>query len=101
MRPLELLDAAAEAFAADPDAVAHVEAMVRRQDEPLRVAVAGMTRCGKSTLLHALIAADLSFRRRTVRVAAADHRLPIRTRAARADDLDGRSIRRPRPRPTG
>lgn len=58
---LELLDAAAEAFADDPGATIHVDALVRRQDEPLRVALAGMTRCGKSTLLHALIAADLSF----------------------------------------
>ncbi|WP_300015906.1 dynamin family protein [Pseudonocardia sp.] len=39
----------------DPAAVAALEAQVSRLDEPLRVAIAGKVKAGKSTLLNALV----------------------------------------------
>ena len=46
---------AAEARRDDPDAVRTVRAQLDRLDEPLRVAIAGKVKAGKSTLLNALV----------------------------------------------
>ena len=53
------LDVAARTYAATPQAeeVAH---LVRRLDEPLRVAIAGKVKAGKSTLLNALVGEELA-----------------------------------------
>lgn len=50
-----LLADAAEAYADDPNAAQSVADLQRRLDEPLRVAVAGRIKAGKSTLLNALL----------------------------------------------
>ena len=50
----ELLDLACREFD-DPDAVADLNAIRARLDEPLRVAIAGKVKAGKSTLLNALV----------------------------------------------
>ena len=50
-----LLDAAAERYRDDPDALRRLEEHARRLDEPLRVAIAGRVKAGKSTLLNAVI----------------------------------------------
>jgi 50S ribosome-binding GTPase len=57
IRPL-LQDAVA-AYAGTPER-APLEAMVRRLDEPLRVAIAGRLKAGKSTLLNALLGERLA-----------------------------------------
>jgi 50S ribosome-binding GTPase len=57
IRPL-LHDAVA-AYAGTPER-ARLEAMVRRLDEPLRVAIAGRIKAGKSTLLNALLGERLA-----------------------------------------
>ena len=57
IRPL-LRDAVA-AFAGTPEQ-AVLEAMVRRLDEPLRVAIAGRLKAGKSTLLNAFVGERLA-----------------------------------------
>jgi len=57
IRPL-LQDAVA-AFAGTPEQ-AGLEAMVRRLDEPLRVAIAGRIKAGKSTLLNAFVGERLA-----------------------------------------
>jgi hypothetical protein len=51
---------AAEAAATTPDAAATLAAARRRLDEPLRVAIAGKLKAGKSTLLNALLGEDLA-----------------------------------------
>ncbi|MGY1743730.1 MULTISPECIES: dynamin family protein [unclassified Blastococcus] len=51
----ELLDAALEVCAGDPDAVARLRPLRDRLDGPLRVAVVGRVKAGKSTLLNALV----------------------------------------------
>lgn len=50
-----LLAAAAEAYADSPTGSRIVAALARRLEEPLRVAVAGRIKAGKSTLLNALL----------------------------------------------
>jgi hypothetical protein len=50
---------AATAVAA-PDAASEVKAIAARLDEPLRVAIAGRVKAGKSTLLNALIGDELA-----------------------------------------
>lgn len=54
-----LLASAAQAYAGT-SAQAEVEALVRRLDEPLRVAIAGKVKAGKSTLLNALVGEELA-----------------------------------------
>ncbi|MET0813022.1 MAG: dynamin family protein [Microbacterium sp.] len=50
-----LLDRARELYRDDPDAVDLLDSWLRRVHEPLRLAVAGMVKAGKSTLLNALL----------------------------------------------
>ena len=50
----ELLDLAQSEFD-EPEAVAELNAIRARLDEPLRVAIAGKVKAGKSTLLNALV----------------------------------------------
>ncbi|WP_336648688.1 dynamin family protein [Microbacterium sp. MMO-10] len=51
----DLLRIARTLYASDRAALAALDAMQTRLDEPLRVAVAGMVKAGKSTLLNALL----------------------------------------------
>jgi predicted GTPase len=46
--------------AATPEHAARVDAVARRIDEPLRVAIAGKVKAGKSTLLNALVGDELA-----------------------------------------
>ena len=55
-----LLDAAAERYRDDPGALRRLEEHARRLDEPLRVAIAGMVKAGKSTLLNAIIGEEIA-----------------------------------------
>jgi len=50
-----LLDEAAELLAHDESALARITAAQQRLDEPLRVAIAGKVKAGKSTLLNAFL----------------------------------------------
>ena len=50
-----LIDAARPLFVDDPDALAVLDDLTRRLDEPLRLAIAGIVKAGKSTLLNALL----------------------------------------------
>lgn len=50
-----LLDDAVEVYRDEPAAVARLRASRERMDEPLRVALAGRVKAGKSTLLNALV----------------------------------------------
>ncbi|MCW2134680.1 dynamin family protein [Arthrobacter sp. VKM Ac-2550] len=56
----ELLRQAIEAYADDPDARRALEGYQRRLAEPLRVALAGMVKAGKSTLLNAIIGEEIA-----------------------------------------
>jgi GTPase SAR1 family protein len=53
------LQTAAQAYAGTPGA-AEVTELARRLDEPLRVAIAGKVKAGKSTLLNALVGEELA-----------------------------------------
>lgn len=55
-----LLDAAAEEYRDDPVAATQLAEHARRLDEPLRVAIAGMVKAGKSTLLNAIIGEEIA-----------------------------------------
>lgn len=55
-----LLAAAAQAYATDPAAAETVRGLQRRLDEPLRVAIAGRLKAGKSTLLNALLGEEVA-----------------------------------------
>ena len=59
-RVARLLDRAQVVFAGRPEAEEVVRTARRRLDEPLRVAVAGKVKAGKSTLLNALVGARLA-----------------------------------------
>jgi Dynamin family len=55
-----LLERAADAYARVPDAQQRLRAVLDRLDEPLRVAIAGKVKAGKSTLLNALVGEELA-----------------------------------------
>jgi Dynamin family len=55
-----LLDAAEQAYREDPVALAALRGHRRRLEEPLRVALAGMVKAGKSTLLNAVIGDEIA-----------------------------------------
>jgi hypothetical protein len=50
-----VLRRAVRVYAADPDVAADLRAQLDRLDEPLRVAIAGKVKAGKSTLLNGLV----------------------------------------------
>lgn len=52
---LLVLDTLSAAFADDPDVLAQADIFRRRLDEPLRVALVGTLKAGKSTLLNAML----------------------------------------------
>lgn len=56
----DLLRQALQAYADDPDARRTLEGYERRLAEPLRVALAGMVKAGKSTLLNAIIGEEIA-----------------------------------------
>ncbi|MCU1635709.1 MAG: GTP-binding protein [Cryobacterium sp.] len=56
----ELLSEAVEVYRDDPVAKGELEEYARRLDEPLRVAIAGMVKAGKSTLLNAIIGEEIA-----------------------------------------
>jgi len=55
-----LLDAAADEYRDDPEALAQLDEHAMRLREPLRVAIAGMVKAGKSTLLNAIIGEEIA-----------------------------------------
>jgi hypothetical protein len=56
----DLVQEALEAYRDDPSAVAALEGYARRLAEPLRIAVAGMVKAGKSTLLNAILGEEIA-----------------------------------------
>lgn len=59
-RVRRLLDGARLAIGEVPELLARVDATAARLDEPLRVAIAGKVKAGKSTLLNALVGEELA-----------------------------------------
>src|SRR5690606_21664049 len=55
-----LLERAVQAYAGQPEPLAGLRAVLDRLDEPLRVAIAGKVKAGKSTLLNALVGEQLA-----------------------------------------
>ena len=56
----DLVQEALEAYREDPAAVAALQGYARRLAEPLRIAVAGMVKAGKSTLLNAILGEEIA-----------------------------------------
>lgn len=55
-----LVQEALETYADDPASVAALQGIARRLAEPLRVAIAGMVKAGKSTLLNAVLGEEIA-----------------------------------------
>lgn len=55
-----LLRTAADVYADDPEGRAAIAELERRLNEPLRLAIAGMVKAGKSTLLNALLGEQIA-----------------------------------------
>jgi hypothetical protein len=55
-----LLDRAHSVYHDDPEAAAQIETLRKRADEPLRVALVGTVKAGKSTLVNALLGEQLA-----------------------------------------
>ncbi|TLM72854.1 dynamin family protein [Pseudarthrobacter sp. NamB4] len=55
-----LVQEALETYADDPATSAKLQGMARRLAEPLRIAIAGMVKAGKSTLLNAIIGEEIA-----------------------------------------
>ncbi|TLM84627.1 dynamin family protein [Pseudarthrobacter sp. NamE5] len=55
-----LVQEALETYADDPAIAAVLQGMARRLAEPLRIAIAGMVKAGKSTLLNAIIGEEIA-----------------------------------------
>ncbi|MCK0090417.1 Isoniazid-inducible protein iniC [Rhodococcus sp. HNM0563] len=55
-----LVDAARARYGADPAVAESISACAHRLDQPLRVALAGSLKAGKSTLLNALVGQDIA-----------------------------------------
>jgi hypothetical protein len=56
----DLLDQARTVYRDDPETSAHIEALRKRAEEPLRVALVGTVKAGKSTLVNALLGEQLA-----------------------------------------
>ena len=56
----ELIRDTMEAYRDDPEAAGMLQGYARRLAEPLRIAVAGMVKAGKSTLLNAIIGEEIA-----------------------------------------
>jgi hypothetical protein len=56
----DLVREALSAYREDPAAVAVLQGYARRLEEPLRIAVAGMVKAGKSTLLNAILGEEIA-----------------------------------------
>ncbi len=56
----DLLDQAGSIYRDDPEASGQIEALRKRADEPLRVALVGTVKAGKSTLVNALLGEQLA-----------------------------------------
>ncbi|MEX1078311.1 MAG: dynamin family protein [Homoserinimonas sp.] len=56
----ELVQDAITVYHDDPEAVGTLQRHARRLDEPLRVAVAGMVKAGKSTLINAIMGEEIA-----------------------------------------
>ena len=59
-RAAALLQEALDAYRDEPGAVEELEGYRRRLAEPLRVAIAGMVKAGKSTLLNAIVGEEIA-----------------------------------------
>lgn len=59
-RVRQLLDHAAGLYESDPEVLESIDELRRRVDEPLRVALVGSVKAGKSTLLNALLGEHLA-----------------------------------------
>jgi hypothetical protein len=57
---VELLREAIAVYADDPVGRGMLETYARRQEEPLRIAIAGMAKAGKSTLLNAILGEEIA-----------------------------------------
>ena len=56
----ELIRDTLEAYRDDPEAAGMLQGYARRLAQPLRIAVAGMVKAGKSTLLNAIIGEEIA-----------------------------------------
>lgn len=59
-RARSLLDTARQAYGGDPNLRRHLDICAARLDQPLRLALAGGIKAGKSTLLNAIVGQDIA-----------------------------------------